>query len=132
MAITLTDTLSLVTKGYKTSDIKDLKKVVDENPDDEKTIIDLAKKLSPEDLKATIDIFKKSEENDPEENDPEENDPEENDPEDKTDYKKLYEKEKELRTKIQKDNQNKDISGKEGKKTDEEIALEFATSILNG
>ena len=51
--------------------------------------------------------------------------------EDDVDYKQLYEKEKNLRETLQKKRQSEDTSGKEEQKTDFQIALEAATSILN-
>ena len=148
MGLTLTDSLALVTKGYKTAEIKELKEIIDKFPDESNNIIELAKKMQFSDLKSTIELFYSGDDNKSEDREDEtdndtssrggnaENEDDEADDqdakEDGVDYKKLYEDEKNLRTQLQRKNQNSDISGRAGdNKTDEEIALQFATDVLN-
>ena len=148
MGLTLTDSLALVTKGYKTADIKELKEIIDKFPDESNNIIELAKKMQFSDLKSTIELFYSGDDNKSEDQDDEKTDNDtssrggnaenendegdDQDAKDDVDYKKMYEEEKNLRTQLQRKNQNSDISGRTGdNKTDEEIALQFATDVLN-
>ena len=141
MGLTITDTLALVTKGYKVSDISDLKTILETN--DDNNIIELAKKLGPDDFKAAMALFNAKPkqisegqeektvpegESGGEESAPDDkgNEPEEND----VDYKELYNKEKSMREKLQQDNANRTVKDNDSR-SDEEIALQFAMDVLN-
>lgn len=141
MGLTIPDTLALVTKGYKVSDISDLKNILETN--DDNNIIELAKKLGPDDFKAAMALFnakpKQLSEGQENETSPEEseggdesapddkgNEPEEDD----VDYKELYTKEKSMREKLQQANANRTVKDTDTR-SDEEIALQFAMDVLN-
>lgn len=140
MGLTITDTLALVTKGYKVSDISDLKTILETN--DDNNIIELAKKLGPDDFKAAMALFNAKpkqlsegqEEKNPEESEggeksaPDEikDEPEEDD----VDYKELYTKEKSMREKLQQANANRTVKDTDTR-SDEEIALQVAMDVLN-
>lgn len=141
MGLTITDTLALVTKGYKVSDISDLKEVLETN--DDNNIIELAKKLGPDDFKAAMALFNakprivsegQEEKTDPEESEGEkESAPDENkdEPEeDDVDYKELYTKEKSMRERLQQANANRTVKDTDTR-SDEEIALQVAMDVLN-
>ena len=141
MGLTITDTLALVTKGYKVSDISDLKTILETN--DDNNIIELAKKLGPDDFKAAMALFsakpKQLSEGQEENEDSkvseggEESAPEDkgNEPkEDDVDYKELYTKEKSMREKLQQDNANRTVKN-DDTRSDEEIALQVAMDVLN-
>lgn len=141
MGLTITDTLALVTKGYKVSDISDLKEVLETN--DDNNIIELAKKLGPDDFKAAMALFnarpKQLSEGQGEKTDPEESEGEKQSPpdgkgdepeEDDVDYKELYTKEKSMREKLQQANANRTVKN-DDTRSDEEIALQVAMDVLN-
>lgn len=141
MGLTITDTLALVTKGYKVSDISDLKTMIETN--DDNNIIELAKKLGPDDFKAAMALFnakpKQISEGQEEKTDPEDaSGGEESAPDDKgdepekddVDYKELYNKEKSMREKLQQDNANRTVKETDTR-SDEDIALQFAMDVLN-
>lgn len=140
MSLTITDTLALVTKGYKVSDISDLKTILETN--DDNNIIELAKKLGPDDFKAAMALFnakpKQISEGQEEKTDPEDEsggeesapDDKGNEPEDDVDYKELYNKEKSMREKLQQDNANRTVKDTDTR-SDEDMALQFAMDVLN-
>lgn len=142
MGLSFTDAASLVTKGYKVSELQEINKILEANNNDN-GIIDLAKKLGYSDFKSAMTLFNQpdndsSEEHNTDEtaqNDTPSKDTSEDDPEqgkeDDVDYKKLYETEKKLREEIQKANQSTDVSGEENKESDWDIALRFAQDVLN-
>ena len=116
MGLSITDAASLVTKGYKVSELQEVNKILEANNNDN-SIIELAKKLGYSDFKSAMTLFTQPDTNTSEEhnndettqNDPPSKDKPEDDPEqgkdDDDDYKKLYETEKKLREDIQKANQ---------------------------
>lgn len=142
MGLSFTDAASLVTKGYKVSELQEVNKILEANNNDN-SIIELAKKLGYSDFKSAMTLFNQpdtdtSEEHTTDEttqNDSPSNDTPEDDPEqgrdDDVDYKQLYENEKRLREEIQKSNQSRDVSGEDTKESDFDIALKFAQSVLN-
>ena len=147
MGLSLTDTLALVSNGYKVSEIAEVNTIVNTEPENGNNIIELAKKLKFSDLKQAIDIFKSPEDkktentkdNKPDNNNPDDEDESQNDntsgddqgKEDDVDYKKLYEEEKSLRQKLQQQNQNKGKDTDDNKMSDWEIALQAASDVLN-
>ena len=146
MGLSLTDTLALVSNGYKVSEIAQVSTLVSLDHENGNNIIELAKKLKFSDFTQAIDIFKgpdnsqqKTSEDEQTDNGADDQPEKENEDssaddqgqEDDVDYKQLYEKEKNLRETLQKKRQSEDTSGKEEQKTDFQIALEAATSILN-
>lgn len=137
MGLTIPDTLALVTKGYKVSDISDLKNILETN--DDNNIIELAKKLGPDDFKAAMTLFnakpKQLSEGQEEKEDPEtpeggEESTPDGEGEDDVDYKELYTKEKSMREKLQQANANRTVKDTDTR-SDEEIALQFAMDVLN-
>lgn len=142
MGLSITDAASLVTKGYKVSELQEVNKILEANNNDN-SIIELAKKLGYSDFQSAMTLFSQpdtsaSEEHKNDEttqNDPPSKDTSEDDPEqgkdDDVDYKTLYENEKRLREEIQKSNQGRDVSGEDSKESDFDIALKFAQSVLN-
>ena len=143
MGLNLTDTLALVSKGYKVAEIQEVSKILDNNKNDN-NIIELAKKLAFSDFKSAMTLFQTDIPNgteDAPENKQTDNESEDNEDttdlqddqgtDDDIDYKKMYETEKKLREDIQKANQSKDISGEENKESDWDIALRFAQDVLN-
>ena len=151
MGLSITDAASLVTRGYKVADLNDVNSFVDKHPDDADNIIGLAKKLPYPDFKSAMQLFfadnplatGEGEEDQkevpptstPSDNDVGTQDDTKDDHESETDnvdYKELYEKEKTLREQIQKQNQNRDMSGDNNtKESDFDIALKFCNSVLN-
>ena len=147
MGLSFTDVTTLVTKGYKVSEINDVKQIIENNPDDGKNIVELAKKLGYADFKSAMSLFDKTDNgaadqnNSNDESDKGEGESGENQNDtssddqgagnDNVDYKKLYETEKALRQKLQQDNQNEDASDNEDKQSDIDIALSFASDVLN-
>lgn len=142
MSLNITDTLALVSKGYKVSEIQEVSKILDENKND--NIIELAKKLAFSDFKSAMTLFNTDIPNgteDAPENNQTDNESEDNEDtsdlqddqgmDDGIDYKKMYETEKKLREDIQKANQSKDVSGDENKESDWDIALRFTQDVLN-
>lgn len=143
MGLTITDTLTLVSKGYKVPEIAEVSKIYDANKNDN-NIIELAKKLAFSDFKSAMTLFQtdipNGTEDAPEQNQTD-NESEDNEgsqdlqddqgKDDDIDYKKMYETEKKLREDIQKANQSKDVSGDENKESDWDIALRFAQDVLN-
>lgn len=143
MGLTITDTLALVSKGYKVPEIQEVSKIYDENKNDN-NIIELAKKLAFSDFKSAMTLFttdipngtedapeKKQTDNESEDNEGTEDLQDDQGTDDGIDYKKMYETEKKLREDIQKANQSKDVSGDENKESDWDIALRFAQDVLN-
>ena len=146
MGLSITDVTSLVTKGYKLSEISEVKQIVESN-EEGKNIIELAKKLGFADFKSAMTLFDKAEEvgadqktsenetdnvkGDNSEGTKETHLEDQQAGEDNVDYKKLYENEKSLRQKLQQTNQSVDASGNEDKRSDMEIALQIASDILN-
>lgn len=143
MGLNITDTLALVSKGYKVSEIQEVSKILDDNKNDN-NIIELAKKLAYSDFKSAMTLFQTDIPNGTE--DAPENKQTDNESEDKEgteglqddqgkgddiDYKKMYETEKKLREDIQKANQSKDVSIDDNKESDWDIALRFAQDVLN-
>lgn len=143
MGLTITDTLSLVSKGYKVPEIQEVSKIYDENKNDN-NIIELAKKLAFSDFKSAMTLFttdipngtedapkKEQTDNESEDNEGTEDLQDDQGTDDGIDYKKMYETEKKLREDIQKANQSKDVSGSDNKESDWDIALRFAQDVLN-
>ena len=147
MGLSIADAASLVTKGYKVSELKEVGKLIDQNPSESNNIIELAKKLGFSEFNSAMQLFvkpddKKSEDHDENETDEGADDQGENQNNedssaddqagaDDVDYKKLYEEEKSLRQKLQQKKQSEDVSGKDNKKTDWDLALQFASDVLN-
>lgn len=109
------DILSLIGSGYKTSDIKNLVETFSPSDDGDGNLSDDSENK---------DNHKSHEEKHEQENVPDSGSSE--DDSDDIDYKKLYEKEKTLREKLQHDNAKKGAKDPEDRKSDEEIALEIA------
>lgn len=147
MGLSIADAASLVTKGYKVSELKEVGKLIDQNPSESNNIIELAKKLGFSEFNSAMQLFvkpddKKSEDHDENETDEGADDQGENQNNedssaddqagaDDVDYKKLYEDEKSLRQKLQQKKQSEDASGKDDKKSDWDLALQFASDVLN-
>ena len=108
------DILSLIGSGYKTSDIKNLVETFSPSDDEDD---------NPCDDSETKDDHKSHEEKHEQNNNSDSGSSEDND---NIDYKQLYEKEKQLREKLQHDNAKKGAKDPEDRKSDEEIALEIA------
>ena len=147
MGLSVTDTLSLVKNGYTMAEIKEVNTIISTDTENGSNILELAKKVKFSDLKQAIEIFSPASSDTTSENESKDDDPEgaasaqgenqntaddDKDPKaEDVDYKQLYEKEKNLRETLQKKKHSEDTSGKEDVKSDFEIALEAATSILN-
>ena len=146
MGLSLTDTLALVSNGYKVSEIAQVSALVSSDQENGNNIIELAKKLKFSDFTQAIDIFKGSdntqqETNENEQTDNETDDQHENEDNDSSaddqagtddvDYKKLYEEEKTLRTQLQQKKQLENNAGADEKKSDYDIALQAAVDVLN-
>ena len=146
MSLSLTDTLALVSNGYKVSEIAQVSALVSSDQENGQTIIDLAKKLKFSDFTQAIDIFKVSdntqqktsenEQTDNETDDQPEKDSDDSSADDQgsgddVDYKKLYEEEKSLRTQLQQKKQLENNQGADEKKSDYDIALQAAVDVLN-
>lgn len=149
MGLSITDAATLITKGYKVSELQEVNNIIEANKDDDKNIIELAKKLGFSDFKTAMQLFatadkEQSEDQEDEKQTDQITDDQQKGVEDNTqdnqsdqgtddnvDYKKLYENEKKLREDIQKANQRKDVSGDDTKETDFDIALKFAQEVLN-
>ena len=149
MGLSITDAAALITKGYKVSELQEVSKILEANKEDDKNIIELAKKLGFSDFKTTMQLFdmgaQPNTEDQKDENETDHNTDEHNEGTDDTsddspkdqgkgddvDYKELYEQEKKLREDIQRKNQNKDVSGDDTKESDFDIALKFAQDVLN-
>ena len=145
MGLSIADAASLVTKGYKVSELKEVGKLIDQNPSESNNIIELAKKLGFSEFNSAMQLFvkpddKKSEDHDENETDEGADDQGENQNNedssaddqagaDDVDYKKLYEEEKSLRQKLQQKKQSEDTSGKDDKKSDWDLALQFASDV---
>lgn len=113
------DILTLVGSGYKLSDIKDLVKTFDKS-DDESTVED------PEDDKNNSHTEKQQ----PEKPDNESCHSDADTGDNIIDYKQMYEKEKQLREKLQQTNQRTIEGDKPDSKSDWDIALEIAQNII--
>lgn len=146
MGLSLTDTLALVTNGYKVSEIAQVSALVSSDQENGNSIIELAKKLKFSDFTQAIDIFKGSDSpqqktsedeqtdkgaDDQQENKNEESSADDQAGEDDVDYKKLYEEEKSLRTQLQQKKQLENNQGADEKKSDYDIALQAAVDVLN-
>lgn len=149
MGLSITDAATLITKGYKVSELQEVNTILEANKEDDKNIIELAKKLGFSDFKTTMQLFAKSaqsqSEDQKDDNQTDQNtddqqkgvednttdDQSDQGTDDNVDYKQLYENEKKLREDIQKANQGKDISGEDNKESDFDIALKFAQEVLN-
>lgn len=143
MGLTITDTLALVSKGYKVPEIQEVSKIYDANKNDN-NIIELAKKLAFSDFKSAMTMFQtdipngtedaplqEQTDNESEDNEDTKDLQDDQGNEDDIDYKTMYETEKKLREDIQKANQSKDVSGENNKESDWDIALRFAQDVLN-
>lgn len=146
MGLSLTDTLALVSNGYKVSEIAQVSVLVSSDQENGNNIIELAKKLKFSDFTQAIDIFKGSDNKQQKTSEDEQTDkgaddqPEKGEEDssaddqagcDDVDYKKLYEEEKSLRISLQQKKQLEDGSSGDDKKSDYDIALQAATDVLN-
>lgn len=146
MGLSLTDTLALVSNGYKVSEIAQVSALVSSDQENGNNIIELAKKLKFSDFTQAIDIFKGSDNtqqktsedeqtdkasDDQHENENNESSADDQGKEDDVDYKKLYEEEKSLRTSLQQKKQLENNAGAEEKMSDYDIALQAAVDVLN-
>ena len=146
MGLSLTDTLALVSNGYKVSEIAQVSALVSSDQENGNNIIELAKKLKFSDFTQAIDIFKgpdntqqktsEDEQTDKGAEDQPEKENEDSSADDQAgtddvDYKKLYEEEKSLRTQLQKQKQLENNQGADEKKSDYDIALQAAVDVLN-
>lgn len=146
MGLSLTDTLALVSNGYKVSEIAQVSALVSSDQENGNNIIELAKKLKFSDFTQAIDIFKGSDNkqqktSEDEQTDNETDDQHENENNDSSaddqqqgddvDYKKLYEEEKSLRVSLQQKKQLEDSTSGDEKKSDYDIALQAAIDVLN-
>lgn len=153
MGLSLTDVCSLVTKGYKVDDLKNLGELLKGKDDkDASNIIELSKKLSFSELNSALSLLgaaagEVDAANDNNDNkgstsasddkgkskDTDKDNPDQNNSKSKDDidYKALYEKEKTLRESLQKSARERDVSGSADQKTDDELLLEITTDILN-
>ena len=57
MGLSITDAAALITKGYKVSELQEVNKILEANKEDDKNIIELAKKLGFSDFKTTMQLF---------------------------------------------------------------------------
>ena len=142
MGLSIADAASLVTKGYKVSELKEVGKLIDQNPSESNNIIELAKKLGFSEFNSAMQLFvkpddKKSEDHDEDETDEGADDQGENQNNedssaddqagtDDVDYKKLYEESKQELEKVksdlkkaQKDNTKENMDDPNKKSTDE-------------
>lgn len=146
MGLSLTDTLALVSNGYKVSEIAQVSALVSSDQENGSNIIELAKKLKFSDFTQAIDIFKGSDSSqqktsedeqtdkgtdDHPEKEKEDSSADDQAGEDDVDYKKLYEEEKSLRTSLQQKKQLENNQGADEKKSDYDIALQAAVDVLN-
>lgn len=147
MGLSLTDTLALVSNGYKVSEIAQVSTLVSLDQENGNNIIELAKKLKFSDFTQAIDIFKGSDNKQQKTTEDEQTDNNETDdqPEkenndssaddqagtDDVDYKKLYEEEKSLRVSLQQKKQLENNASADDKKSDYDIALQAAVDVLN-
>lgn len=149
MGLTFADAASLVAKGYKVAELKEVGLVIDQNPEEGNNIVELAKKLGFAEFKNAMQLFAKADSKDADQHTPNDNETDQNDADDQTDekgkdssaddqgredgvdYKQMYEKEKALRIKLQQSKQGEDTSGKEDQKSDYEVALDLAADVLN-
>lgn len=146
MGLSLTDTLALVSNGYKVSEIAQVSALVSSDQENGNNIIELAKKLKFSDFTQAIDIFKGSDNTQQKTSEDEQTDKgAEDQPEkdkddssaddqagtDDVDYKKLYEEEKSLRVSLQQKNQLENNQGTKEQMSDYDIALQAACDVLN-
>lgn len=149
MGLSIADAASLVTKGYKVSELKEVGSLIDQNPSEGNNIIELAKKLGFSEFQCAMQLFVKPDDKKSEDQNDQNDKTDENDADDQTDkkgkdspaddqgkdddvdYKKLYEEEKSLRTQLQQNKQLENNQGAEEKKSDYEIALQAAVDVLN-
>ena len=149
MGLSIADAASLVTKGYKVSELKEVGKLIDQNPSESNNIIELAKKLGFSEFNSAMQLFVKPDDKRTEDHKDQDDETDEKGADDQTDekskdssaddqggdddvdYKKLYEEEKSLRQKLQQKKQSEDASGKDDKKSDWDLALQFASDVLN-
>lgn len=146
MGLSLTDTLALVSNGYKVSEIAQVSALVSSDQENGNNIIELAKKLKFSDFTQAIDIFKGSDNSrqktledeqtdegadDQGENHVEDSSADDQQHSDDVDYKKLYEEEKSLRVSLQQKKQLENNQDADDKKSDYDIALQAAVDVLN-
>lgn len=146
MGLSLTDTLALVSNGYKVSEIAQVSALVNTDQENGNNIIELAKKLKFSDFTQAIDIFKGSDNkqqktsedeqtdkgtDDQPEKENEDSSADDQAGDDDVDYKKLYEEEKSLRVSLQQKKQLENNQGADDKKSDYDIALQAAVDVLN-
>ena len=149
MGLSIADAASLVTKGYKVGDLKQVNDLIDQNPSEGNNIVELAKKLGFAEFQNAMQLFVKADDKTADQHTPNEDQTDQTGADDKAekqtqdssaddqgkgddvDYKKLYEEEKSLREKLQQKKQSEDTSGKDDNKSDWEIALQAACDVLN-
>lgn len=148
MGLSIADAASLVTKGYKVSELKEVGSLIEQNPSEGNNIIELAKKLGFSEFQCAMQLFvkpddKKSEDQNNQNDETDHNEDDHVDEKNKdsssdvqgkdddVDYKKLYEEEKSLRQKLQQKKQSEDTSGKDDKRSDWDIAVQLASDVLN-
>lgn len=148
MGLTFADAASLVAKGYKVAELKEVGAVIDQNPEESNNIIELAKKLGFSEFKNAMQLFAKADGKAEDQHTPDDetdqkgaddqtdekgkdSSADDQGKEDDVDYKQMYEKEKALRIKLQQSKQGEDTSGKEDQKSDYDIALDLAAHVLN-
>ena len=149
MGLSIADAASLVTKGYKVNELKEVGSLIDQNPNEGNNIIELAKKLGFSEFQCAMQLFAKPDDKKSEDQNDQNDKTDENDADDQADkkgkdspaddqgkdddvdYKKLYEEEKSLRQKLQQKKQSEDTSGKDDKRSDWDIAVQLASDVLN-
>lgn len=150
MKFNFKETVKLASKGFKPNDIAELI-TLDENKFDKDDILSLVGNgYSLAEIKGLVETFKEDAENNDDDNDDQDNNdnhsnkegkkPESNDDtgepsdnDDNIDYKTLYEKEKELRTRLQQDNTKKrSLERDQDTRSDMDIALDVVNRALGG
>ena len=148
MGLSIADAASLVTKGYKVSELKEVGKLIDQNPSEGNNIIELAKKLGYSEFQSAMQLFVKPEEK-PEDHKDQDDETDQKGADDQTvekckdssaddqggvddvDYKKLYEDEKKLRESLQNSEARKPVEDAEEKLSDYDRALQIVADVLN-
>ena len=74
MGLSIADAASLVTKGYKVSELKEVGKLIDQNPSESNNIIELAKKLGFSEFNSAMQLFVKPDDKESEDHDEDETD----------------------------------------------------------
>lgn len=148
MKFNFKETVKLASKGFKPNDIAELV-TLDENKFDKDDILSLVGNgYSLAEIKGLVETFKEDSENDEgddqannddhsnnEDNTPGSNDDagDSSDNDDNIDYKALYEKEKELRTRLQQDNTTRrSLERNQDTRSDMDIALDVVNNVLGG